>query len=41
LGFSRDEVRKVILNGIKATWLSTDRKKLLTDKFVEDENWMR
>ena len=40
LGFSRDEVRKLILNGIKAAWLTENRKKLLTDKFVKDENWM-
>jgi adenosine deaminase len=41
LGFSRDEVRRVILNGVKASWLSDGRKKLLTDTFVKDENWMK
>jgi adenosine deaminase len=41
LGFSQDEVRKVILNGVKAAWLSNDRKKLLTDTFVKDENWLK
>ena len=40
LGFSRDAVRKVILNGVKAAWLSNDRKKLLNDTFVKDENWL-
>ncbi len=40
LGFSRDEVRKVILNGIKAAWLSDDRKKKLQETFVNDENWI-
>jgi adenosine deaminase len=41
LGFSQDKVRKVILNGVKAAWLSNDRKKLLTDTFVKDENWLK
>jgi len=41
LGFSRDEVRKLILNGVKASWLSDGRKKLLTDMFVKDENWLK
>ena len=41
LGFSRDEVRKLILNGVKASWLSTDRKKKLHETLVNDENWMK
>jgi adenosine deaminase len=41
LGFSRDEVRKVILNGVRASWLSTDRKKKLQETLVNDENWMQ
>jgi adenosine deaminase len=41
LGFSRDVVRKVILNGIKASWSSTGRKKLLQEAFVNDENWLK
>jgi adenosine deaminase len=41
LGFSRDEIRQVILNGVKASWLSTDRKKNLHETLVNDENWMK
>ena len=40
LGFSREEVRKVILNGVKATWLSNERKKKLQETLVNDENWL-
>ena len=41
LGFSRDEVRKVILNGVKASWLSNDLKKKLQETLVNDENWLK
>jgi adenosine deaminase len=41
LGFSRDEVRKLILNGVKASWLSNDRKKKLQETFINDENWLK
>jgi adenosine deaminase len=41
LGFSRDEIRKVILNGVKAAWLSNDRKKKLQETLVNDENWLK
>jgi adenosine deaminase len=41
LGFSRDDVRKVILNGIKASWLTENRKKQLQETFVKDENWRK
>ena len=41
LGFSRDEVRKLILNGVKASWLSTGRKKQLQETFINDENWLK
>jgi len=41
LGFSREEVRKVILNGVKATWLSDERKKKLQETLVNDENWLK
>ena len=40
-GFSRDEVRKVILNGIKAAWLTENRKKQLQKTFINDKNWMK
>jgi adenosine deaminase len=41
LGFSRDQVRKVILNGVKASWLSNDQKKKLQETLVNDENWLK
>ena len=39
LGFSRDDVRTVILNGIEASWLSEDRKRQLTEAFRTDPAW--
>ncbi|MDA0768855.1 MAG: adenosine deaminase [Chloroflexi bacterium] len=39
LGFSQDEVRQVILNGIQATWLSEGRKAALKAEFTSDEAW--
>jgi adenosine deaminase len=40
LGFSRDEVRALILNGIKASWLPDKRKQQMTESFCKDENWL-
>lgn len=39
LGFSRQETRKLILNGIRASWLSEEEKKKLTDKLHENLAW--
>ena len=39
LGFSRDDIRMLILNGIKASWLSDNRKKAMTERFIKDNNW--
>jgi adenosine deaminase len=39
-GFSRDQVRQLILNGIEATWMSEDRKELMGQSFVDDSNWI-
>ena len=39
LGISRDDVRRLILNGIAAAWLSDDRKQELTDLFCGDPAW--
>jgi adenosine deaminase len=41
LGFSRDEVRKVILNGVKASWLPQAGKYCMTRLLVNDENWLK
>ncbi|MBI5877097.1 MAG: adenosine deaminase [Chloroflexi bacterium] len=39
LGFSRDEVRQVILNGIETAWLEPDAKRRLAAAFRSDPNW--
>lgn len=39
LGFSREEIRKIILQGIEVSWLSEDRKRELTKTFYEKPNW--
>lgn len=38
-GFTPDEIRTVILNGIKASWLADERKIELTSAFETDEGW--
>ncbi len=38
-GFSRDDIRKVILQGIGSSWLSRERKRLLTQSFRQDPAW--
>jgi adenosine deaminase len=40
LGFSRDEVRKLILNGIKASWKPQSLKKQMIELFIKDNNWL-
>ena len=39
LGFSRDEVRQVILNGVRASWLPEARKQELAKEFRADPCW--
>lgn len=39
LGFSRDEIRAVILQGIDASWLASERKRQMAAEFRADENW--
>ena len=39
LGMSRDDVRKLILNGIEASWLSVDRKLEMAAEFRRDPAW--
>jgi hypothetical protein len=41
LGFSRNDIRTLILNGIKAAWLPQSRKKQMIDSFCRDENWLK
>jgi adenosine deaminase len=39
LGFTRDEIRHVILNGIRASWLPEDRKRAMIGEFCGDPAW--
>jgi len=39
LGFSRDETRALILQGIRASWLSDDRKERMIGEFVHHPAW--
>ncbi len=39
LGFSRDETRVLILNGIEASWLPEESKRELAEAFRQDATW--
>ncbi|MBP87650.1 MAG: adenosine deaminase [Planctomycetaceae bacterium] len=39
-GISRDDVRKLIINGIEASWLSADEKDALSGRFTADPAWL-
>jgi adenosine deaminase len=39
LGFSRDELRRLILQGIQVSWLPEERKKQLAESFRADPVW--
>ncbi len=39
LGFSRDEIRQLILQGIRTSWLPETRKKDMAASFQNDPNW--
>jgi len=41
LGFSRDETRALILQGIRSSWLPKDRKRQFIDEFRQDPAWHR
>ncbi len=40
LGFSRDEIRSLILQGIQASWLPQERKRQLVELFRTDSAWV-
>ncbi len=40
LGFSFDELRQLVLNGIKASWLSAEDKQLLAEEFQRGPAWL-
>jgi hypothetical protein len=37
--FTRDEIRRLMLSSIEATWLSAERKKRLAADFQRDPSW--
>ena len=37
--FTRDEIRRLMLSSVEATWLSADRKKRLAADFQRDPSW--
>jgi adenosine deaminase len=39
LGFSREEIRSLILQGIRTSWLAEERKRQLVERFREDVCW--
>lgn len=39
-GFSRSDVREIILNGIEATWMSAIRKDAMKQSFEADADWL-
>lgn len=39
LGFSQEEIRSIILQGIQASWLPKDRRRDLATTFREDPDW--
>lgn len=39
LGFSRDEIRALILQGVRASWLPEEKKQRLIDAIGEDPAW--
>lgn len=39
LGFSREEIRGLVVQGIQASWLSQDRKQQLLKEFCTDAAW--
>ncbi len=38
-GFTRDEIRKIIYQGIDASWISKDRKQELFDRLRNNPDW--
>lgn len=39
LNFSKDEIRRLILQGVQASWLAKDRKKEYIEMFYKDPQW--
>jgi adenosine deaminase len=41
LGFSREEIRVLILQGIRSSWMPNERKQRMIGEFTADPNWMK
>jgi adenosine deaminase len=39
-GFTKNEIRRLILLGLESSWLTADRKKLMKTNFENDPSWM-
>ncbi len=39
LGFTRDEIRQLILFGVETSWLSLEKKRVLTDQLLTHPDW--
>ena len=39
-GFSRPQIRQLILNGIEASWMHSDRKQVMKQSFENDPLWL-
>jgi adenosine deaminase len=40
LGFTQEEIRTLILQGIRSSWLPEERKQQLMDEFCQDKDWI-
>ena len=40
LGFSREEIREIILAGVEASWLSEPEKREMRKTFTNDPAWL-
>jgi aminodeoxyfutalosine deaminase len=38
-GFAKPEICRLVLNGIQSSWLSEERKRILTEQFRKAPSW--
>ena len=39
LGFTKEDIKKIILNGVKASWMSNSKKQAMMKRFIEHPLW--
>ncbi len=39
-GFSRNDIRSLVLSAVQSSWLPEERKMSLTESFIEDASWL-